>query len=269
MPPLSRAAGDGLERALQASPYVPWDKVRPRLERAWKAGEHIAIFGPNGYGKSTVAIELGNISTQPTILLVTKKRDRLISELPKQGWKLCRTLEQVKHELRAPAGARYFGKAPTAPPRILFWPAATGGLRQRRAKLKGIVERLLDFVYEHGRLTLIVDEGLFLTKTLGHSEQVEMLLHESRSAGCRLVILSQRPSGLPLSAYSAPTFLIMFATNEPADLKRLSEIGGSLDAHTLRDEVQLLPMYEFVLVAPRVKPSWSLRTSILPRRRKA
>lgn len=269
---LSRAAEDGLERAVAASPRVPWEQVRPRLERAWKPGMHIGVFGPNGFGKSTVARELGELSTQPVIFFITKKRDPLLSELPKRGWKLCRTLDQVKHELRSPPGARYFGKGKAAtkpPPRIVYWPTATGGLRQRRAKLRGLSERLLDFVYERGGITLILDEGLFLTKTLGQAEQVEMLLHEVRSSGCRLVILSQRPSGLPLSAYSAPTYLIMFSTNEPADLKRLSEIGGTLDSHTLRDEVQLLPMYEFVLVAPRAKPSWSLRTSIPPRQKKA
>lgn len=269
--PLSRAAADGLEQALARSPEVEWERVRPLLERGWKPGQHFAVFGPNGYGKSTVAVELGELSTQPVILFITKKRDRLLSELPRRGWKLCRTLDQVGNELRAKAGERYFGRrraAGTPPPRIVYWPPATGGLRQRRAKLRTLSERLLDYVYEHGGITLILDEGLFLTKTLGQSEQVEMLLHEVRSSGSRLVILSQRPSGLPLSAYSAPTFLVMFATNEPADLKRLSEIGGALDPKPLRNELQLLPMYEFVLVSPRTKPAWSLRTSIPPEPRR-
>lgn len=262
----SRAAEEGLAQALEASPRVEWVRVRPRLARVWKPGQHVSVFGPNGYGKSTVAVELGELSTQPVILFITKKRDRLLSELPRRGWKLTRTLDQVEHELRARPGQRYFGRTPITPARIVYWPTATGGLRQRRAKLRTISERLLDFVYERGGITLIIDEGLFLTKTLGQSEQVEMLLHEVRSSGSRLVILSQRPSGLPLSAYSAPTFLIMFATNEPADLKRLSEIGGSVDPRPLRGELQLLPMYEFLLVAPRSSPAWSIRTSIPPRR---
>jgi len=263
--PVSRAASDGLELALAQSPYVEWEIVRPRLERGWKPGQHVSVFGPNGYGKSTVAIELGELSSQPTIIFITKKRDRLLSELPRRGWVLCRTLEQVESALRPKPAERYFGRRrPAPPPRLVYWPTATGGLRQRRAKLRTLSERLLDFVYERGGITLIIDEGLFLTKTLGQSEQVEMLLHEARSSGSRLVILSQRPSGLPLSAYSAPTFLVMFATNEPADLKRLSEIGGGLDPKPLRAELQLLPMYEFVLVAPRTKPAWALRSSIPP-----
>jgi energy-coupling factor transporter ATP-binding protein EcfA2 len=263
---LSRAARDGLELAAEQSPFVDWRVVRPRLERTWKPGQHVGIFGPNGYGKSTVARELGELSTQPVILFITKKRDRLLSELPRRGWVLCRTLEQVETALRAKPAERYFGKRAPAgpPPRIVYWPPATGGLRQRRAKLRTLSERLLDFVYDRGGVTLIIDEGLFLTKTLGQSEQVEMLLHEVRSSGSRLVILSQRPSGLPLSAYSAPTLLVMFATNEPADLKRLSEIGGGVDPRPLRTELQLLPMYQFVLVAPRTKPAWSLRSAIPP-----
>lgn len=258
----SRAAREGIERAAAASPYVEWVRVRPRLEAQWKPGQHIAMFGPNGYGKTTVAIELGEISKQPTILLVTKKRDRLIAELPKRGWTLCRTLEQVENALKPRPGERYFHRGQARIPRIVFHPTATGGLRQRRAKLKTIVERLFDFVYDRGGVTVIIDEALFAVRNLRHGEQVEMLLHEARSGGTRLVLLSQRPSGLPLSAYSAPTYLVMFATNETEDLKRLSEIGGSLDKDALRDEIRLLPMYEFVLVAPRSKPSWSLRSSV-------
>lgn len=264
---LSRTAADGLERAAAASPQVDWQRVRPRFERDWKGGQHVAIFGPNGYGKSTVAIELGELSDQPTILVVTKKRDRIISELERRGWKICRTLEQVRHELRAKPAERYFGRKRNAgPPRIVYWPTATGGLRQRRAKLRRLIEQLLDFVYERGGLTVIIDETLFVVATLRLGDLIEMLLHELRSSGTRLVILSQRPSWLPHSAYSAPTYLIMFSTNDPDDLRRLGDIGGSIDPDQLRDEVRLLPMYEFVLVAPRARPVWALRTSIPPQR---
>lgn len=268
---MSTRAEREAERASLASPEVPWELLAPRLERAWKPGQHIAIFGPNGYGKTTVAVELGEMAAAPTVLLVTKKRDPLISELPKRGWVLTRTLEQTKRALEPSMGDRWAGRSSSGgPERIVFWPTATGGLKQRAVKLRGIVEKLLDWVYERGQIVLIVDEGLFLIGILRKREELEMLLHEARSGGASIVLLSQRPAWLPLSAYSAPTYLIMFATNEPDDLKRLSDIGGSLDSDQLRAEIQLLPMYEFLLVAPRAKPSWSVRSRIpdKPRRRR-
>lgn len=259
----SRAAREGLERAAQASPVVPWEALQPRLQKAWKPGQHIAIFGPNGYGKTTVAVELGELPPVPTILLVTKRRDRLISELPKRGWTLTRTLEQTKNELQRRPGERYFGrKRDGGSERIVFWPTATGGLQQRRAKLRAIVERLLDWVYEHGQLVLIVDEGIFLIRNLRQAEQVEMILHEARAGGVSLVLLGQRPAWFPHSAYSAPTYLIFFSTNDRDDLKRLADMGGTLDPDPLREELQLLPMYEFVLVAPRASPAWSIRSRV-------
>lgn len=261
--PRSRAAREGLERADEASPQVPWELLQPRLEKAWKPGQHIAIFGPNGYGKTTVAVELGEMPPVPTVLLVTKRRDRLISELPRRGWILTRTLEQTRHALERRPGERYFGRRVEGPPpRIVFWPAATGGLRQRRTKLRTIVEKLLDWAYEHGELVLIVNEAHFVVRNLRQGEQIEMLLHEARAGGVSLVLESQRPAWLPHSAYSAPTYLVMFATNDRDDLKRLSEIGGAIDPQPLRDELQLLPMYEFLLVSPRSAPAWSLRSRI-------
>lgn len=261
---LSRAAREGLEHAEARSPEVPWELLAPRLERAWKPGQHISIFGPNGYGKTTAAVELGEMSRAPTIMLVTKKRDRLVAELPKRGWTLTRTLEQTRNALdHSTTGERYFGTDAGRPPaRIVFWPTATGGLEQRRKKLRTIAERLLDWAYDHGQITLIVDEGLFLIRSLRQGENVEMLWHEARSSGVSLVMLAQRPSWLPHSAYSAPTYLLMFSTNDADDLKRLSDMGGSLDPKPLRAELQLLPMYEFLVVSPRSKPAWAVRTRI-------
>lgn len=259
----SRAERDGLERASQASPEVPWELLRPRLQEAWKPGQHIAIFGPNGYGKTTVAVELGELPPVPTILVVTKRRDRLISELPRRGWTLTRTLEQTKHALDRKPGERYFGRgADGTPERIVFWPTATGGLELRRKKLRTIIEQLLDWVYEHGQLVLIVDEGIFLIRNLRQGEQVEMILHEARAGGVSLVLLGQRPAWFPHSVYSAPTYLFFFSTNDRDDLKRLADMGGSIDPDPLREELQLLPMYEFVLVSPRSTPAWSIRSRI-------
>lgn len=261
----SRAA-EGLEGLEVASPEVPWSVLRPRLQKAWRPGQHIAIFGPNGYGKTTVAVELGELPPVPTVLLVTKRRDRLIAELPKRGWLLTRTLEQTRHALEQRPGERYFGKREDGTPeRIVFWPQASGGLAERRAKLRRVVERLLDWAYERGRLVLIVDEALFLIRNLRQGEQVEMLLHEARSGGVSLVLLGQRPAWLPHSAYSAPTFLVMFATNDRDDLKRLGDIGGAVDPVPLREELQTLPMFEFVLVSPRSVPPWTIRSSVPPR----
>lgn len=263
---MSQAERDGLDRHAEASPEVPWDRFAPRFEKAWKPGQHVGIFGPNGYGKTTAAIELGEMPAVPTILVVTKRRDPLISELPARGWTLTRTLEQTKHAVdNRQTGEKYFGRTTGAtPPRIVFWPTATGGLQQRRQKLRTVLERLLDWVYEHGRIVLIVDEGIFLIRNLRQGENVEMLLHEARSSGVSLVLLGQRPAWFPHSVYSASTYLLMFATNDPEDLKRLSDIGGAVDPRPLRNDIQLLGMYEFVLVSPRSKPAWSIRTSIPP-----
>jgi hypothetical protein len=65
-----------------------------------------------------------------------------------------------------------------------------------------------------------------------------------------------------LGRYSAPTYLISFATNDPDDLKRLADIGGGLDTKALRREIALLRRHELMLIAPRERPPVLLRSRV-------
>ena len=50
-----------------------------------------------GSGSAALRAALSAARHRRSVLVVTKKRDRLISELPQRGWQLTRTLEQTKH----------------------------------------------------------------------------------------------------------------------------------------------------------------------------
>lgn len=263
----SRSAREGLEHAAELSPGVAWDDLHGLLEAAWKPGQHVSIFGPTGSGKSTLLVELLELTPQPAVLFVTKRRDKFLTGLTKRGWVLCRTLEQVKSQVARRTGDRYFGRRVDAtPPRILYWPPPTGTIAQRRRRLQATGRALFDWVYDRGGVTLGVDEGYYVVKQLGLTAETEDLLHEGRSGRASIVIASQRPSSLPLSAYSSPSYLLMFGTNEPADLKRLSEIGGKVDPKPLRAELQLLPWHSFLFVAPRTSPATIVRSRVDVRR---
>jgi hypothetical protein len=82
------------------------------------------------------------------------------------------------------------------------------------------VRRALDYLYAVGRWTVVIDEALYVAKNLRLAEELEVVWHEGQSSRLSLVACSQRPSWLPKSAYSAPTYLVMFGTNDPEDLKR-------------------------------------------------
>jgi hypothetical protein len=259
-PTLSASARRGLARASERPPFAPWPELRRELEARWKPGEHASIFGPTGRGKTTIALALVE-ERDPVVVVVTKRRDSLIGKLVERGWHTVADAEALRKAARGGFIERYFDDG-RAPRRLVLWTSPPGSIRARRAAQADEVRRALDYLYAAGRWTVVLDEALYVAKNLRLAEELEVVWHEGRSSGLSLVACSQRPSWLPKSAYSAPSYIAMFGTADPDDLKRLADIGGALDPKPLRRELQLLGRHEFVLVAPREVPAVVLRSRV-------
>src|SRR5439155_12964175 len=96
---------------------------------------HVSVFGPTGRGKTTVLIELCELpGHQPAVLLVTKRRDELVTNLSRRGWIVCRSLADVRHACKLRWADRWAGKS-DLDSRIVYWPTATGGNKQRRMRV--------------------------------------------------------------------------------------------------------------------------------------
>jgi len=262
----SQAAQRGLERAAERAPIFEWRQLRKALAETWQPGEHVSVFGPTGRGKTTVLIELCELpGHQPAVLLVTKRRDDMVRRLTRRGWILCRSLEDVKRTGEVRLLDRWAGLIPP-PPKIVYWPTATGSIKQRRARLTAECERFFDYAYDQGHMTVAVDEALYVAEDLRLGASLRTIWHEGRASGVSLLAASQRPSWLPKSAYSSPTYLAIFRTNDPDDLRRLADIGGAIDTRALRLELQLLDDHEFAFCVPRDVPAWICRSTISVRR---
>jgi DNA helicase HerA-like ATPase len=250
-----------LALAATRPPFAPWPELGPELAERWRPGEHVSIFGPTGVGKTTVALALVE-RRAPTVIIVTKRRDALIGRLRRQGWEIVSDVEELRKAAKPGRLERFFADRPPRPRRIVLWTSPAGALRVRRKTQEEDVRRCLDLLYGWGGWTIVFDEVYFAAKTLRLSTELEIVWHEGRSSGISLVALSQRPSWLPKSAYSAASLLVMFATNDPDDLKRLSDIGGGLETKALRREIALLRRHELMLIAPRERPPILLRSRV-------
>jgi len=257
---LSASTRRGVARATGRPQLAPWRELRPELVERWQPGEHVSIFGPTGRGKTTVALALVE-QRDPVVVIVSKRRDSLIGKLAARGWQTVGSADELRRRRRGSFVSRYFN-APDEPRRIVLWTSPPGSIRARRHEQAEQVRRALDWLYASGRWTVVLDEALYVAKNLRLAEELEVVWHEGRSSGLSLVACSQRPSWLPKSAYSAPTYLVMFSTADPDDLKRLADIGGGLNTRELRREIQLLGHYEFVLAAPREQPPVILRSKV-------
>jgi energy-coupling factor transporter ATP-binding protein EcfA2 len=259
---MARRIGDvaSLRRAAARPPFAPWPELAPELAERWRPGEHVSIFGPTGVGKTTVALALAE-QRDPVVVLVSKRRDRLIGRLRDRGWEIVPDAEMLGRAGRGGFFSGYFGRD-GRPRRVVLWTSPPGAIRARRKQQEQDVRRALDWLYSAGGWTVVLDETLYVSKNLRLAEELEVLWHEGRSSGLSLVACSQRPAWIPRSAYSAPSYLILFGTSDPDDLKRLADIGGGLDTRALRREIALLRQYEFMLVAPRQRPPVLLRSRV-------
>jgi hypothetical protein len=228
----------------------------------WKPGQHVSIFGPTGAGKTTVAVELIEATDTSAVLLVTKSRDRLISDLERRGWTVCRSFHEVR---KLASNRRSFSERmgygpPRGRVRVVYWPHVGGTIRQRRSQLSELMQEACDWALHRGQMTLAIDEALYAVEDLKLAPELRTLWHEGRSSGVSLLACSQRPAWLPKSAYSSPTYFALFRTSDPDDLKRLADIGGGLDTERLRLELRLLDRHELCFVLPREQPPEIVRT---------
>jgi energy-coupling factor transporter ATP-binding protein EcfA2 len=189
------------------APRIPWDKFRTQILE-WESGEHFALIGPTGMGKTTMLLNILPIHPFVTVF-ATKPRDKTMDGLIQSAGYV--RLEQWR------------SIDPTQFPRRVLWPDATS-LDSDEIQ-KAVFKDAFQKIYREGNWTVALDETWYLDNVLHLDGEIKKYLLQARSLGISLVTATQRPAWVPREIYSSCTHLMFWRTNDETDLRSLSGIG--------------------------------------------
>lgn len=212
-------------------PTWEWPKLLRQLQHDWKIGEHVAVVGPTGVGKTTMLARILPIRRY-VVVFVTKTKDPTISN-----------------------DFRGYERIRSWPPRVfqdrmLLWPTPGKTIRETVGIQRDTFRTALDRIFNDEQWCVVFDEQHYMCTTLGLEQENAMFLHQGRSSGLSVVNGTQRPAWVPVVTYSAATHAFVWRTTYRADLQRLAELGG-IDQQELKREMLSLTKHQFLYVNTR------------------
>ena len=188
------------------APRIPWDTFIDG-HFSWSAGQHLAVIGPTGQGKTTLMYHL--LPLHPyVVVMATKPRDKSMVSLAATGYHVMQRWQSLD--------PKYY-------PRRIVWPDASR--LDSVALQKKVFTHALDTIYREGGWTVAIDELWYFIHELKLDKAVRLYLLQARSLGISLCVGTQRPAFVPLEVYDQSEHLFFFRDNDETNLRRMSGIA--------------------------------------------
>lgn len=228
-----------------AAPRIPWDKFSREYFRP-VPGEHVAIVGPTGQGKTVLQ---NNILPKFPFVAVfaTKPADRsMVDLINRQGY-----IRLARWNILPGVNLN-----PIDNPRRVLWPDAT--TIDSVDRQKKVFHEAFEKIFREGGKpaaspvgwAIAIDELWYFVNVLGLGMDVKMILLQGRSLGISLIAATQRPKFVPLEVYDQATHLFFFRDNDRNNQQRLSEINAR-DSGLIKDLVANLDMHQVLYINTR------------------
>jgi len=220
-----------LARVATDAPRIPWaDFLAHHFD--WQRGEHLALIGPTGQGKTTMMRHI--LPRHPFVTIVaTKPADRTLEPFVRDGY---RRLE------------RWMSTDPRIVPRRILWPDASR--LTSAAGQQSVIGDAFDRIYRERAWTVAVDELWYVTNKLKLKGDVETILTQGRSIDLSMVNATQRPAWIPTAVYDQSTHLFFWRNNDGRAQQRLGEINN-VNSTVVRDIVGNLERHQSLYINTR------------------
>lgn len=199
------------------------------MRTEWRQGQHVAIMGRTGRGKTTLARDLMALRGW-TIVIASKRKDDTMDAFPKFGYRIIQKWPP-----------RYEDR------RVVLW-ARPKTLRDT-INARALIARVLDDVYENGGWAVLLDDVAKMANALGFKREIATLLNESRSSGSSIVSAMTQPSSvtqaIPSEVWRQVRYHLVFYYRVSRDVEAISDIAG-YDKKTIQGFMARLRAYDFL-----------------------
>lgn len=211
---------------------LTWEDFLEWFKKKWELGQHVALVGPTGAGKTVYVVNILPLRKY-VIALDAKGGDESLELLTKKGF----TYSQW------PLNSKQWREVEEGRPMRVIVGAGIQSLEDLPL-LKAEIATALKDAYNQKRWTVYIDELQLVAdrRLMNLSARVEVNLIAARNRGVSIVSSFQRPANVPRSASEMSTWFIVFYTRDRDTVDRLAEMAGR-PTPEIRGMIKGLPEY--------------------------
>lgn len=217
---------------------LSWSHFLEHMRLNWEPGQHMALIGPTGEGKTTLA--LGLLDLRNWVLALDPKGED--DTLSASGYERLRNWPPSS-KIRDRIAEGY-------PARLLVGgPSRTD---EEAEELERVLDQAVRGVRAEGGWTLYIDEFQVLSdrRMMGVTTQIEQLLITARTRGTSVVTSFQAPAWVPKASTRQASWCIMWATAAEDSVQTIAEAFGR-DWRMLKAQGDELPEYHVLAIPKR------------------